>query len=164
MEEGTSVSDFLEGKASLDKVLDRQTGQKNLICLWQKQGVADPDRLLDGEKIKELLRIFRSHTDYVIIDTPPVGIARDVEILAGAVEATVLSMRQNREPAAVVNDVVDVLEDAGTQVLGGVINMAGAGGSVKKETANTESIITGMGMGRTVRNDADRDTGHYRTI
>lgn len=42
-------------------------------------------------------------------------------------------MRQNREPAAVVNDVVDVLEDAGTQVLGGVINMAGAGGSVKKK-------------------------------
>lgn len=148
VEEGTSVSDFLEGKASLDKVLDRQTGQKNLICLWQKQGVADPDRLLDGEKIKELLRIFRSHTDYVIIDTPPVGIARDVEILAGAVEATVLSMRQNREPAAVVNDVVDVLEDAGTQVLGGVINMAGAGGSVKKRNSKYGKYYYRYGYGK----------------
>lgn len=131
VEEGVSVSDYLAGKASLDQVLDRPTGHQNLICLWQKKGVAEPDRLLDGEKLRKLIEMFRSHTDYVIIDTPPVGVARDVEIMAGAVEATVLSMRQNEEPAAVVNDVVDVLEDAGTQVLGGVINMA-KGGSMRK--------------------------------
>lgn len=135
MADGTSVSDFLEGKVTLDKVLERQEEHKNLICLWQKKGVPNPDRLLEGEKLKKMLAMLRRHADFVIIDTPPMGAVRDVEILADSAETVLLSMCQNEEPAAVVNDVVDVLEDAGTQVLGGVINMTRGGVGAKKRSS-----------------------------
>ena len=122
--EGTSVSDLLEGKAELSEVMDRSEKYKGLICLWQKKSVPEADRLLDSEQMKKLLQAFRNHTDYVIIDTSPIGIVRDTEILAGLSDAVVLSIRQSEERAAALNDVTDILEEAGTTVIGGVINMA----------------------------------------
>lgn len=124
MEDGISVSDFLGGKAELNAIMDRPQDRQGLICLWQKKAAPEADRLLENDSLKTALEKFRKHVDYVIIDTPPIGIVRDTEILAGSVEATILSLKQSEERAAVVNDVVDILEEAGTTVLGCVINMA----------------------------------------
>ena len=62
--------------------------------------------------------------DYVIIDTPPIGIVRDAEIIAGCSDATMLILKQDNARASEVNDVVDILEDTGTTILGGVLTMA----------------------------------------
>ena len=123
VKEGTSLTDFLEGKIELNQIMIRPADKKGLICLWQKQAVPEADRLLEGDRLKKAIEMFRRHVDYIIIDTPPIGIVRDTEILASLAEATVLSLRESEERAAAVNDVVDMLEDAGTTVLGGVINM-----------------------------------------
>lgn len=123
VKEGNSLTDFLEGKTELNQIMIRPEDKKGLICLWQKQAVPEADRLLEGERLKNAIQMFRRHVDYIIIDTPPIGIVRDTEILASLAEATVLSLRESEERAAAVNDVVDMLEDAGTTVLGGVINM-----------------------------------------
>ena len=61
--------------------------------------------------------------DYVILDTAPIGAVRDAEIIAAAADAVLLVIRQDGVRAAEVNDVVDVLDDTGVAVLGGVLNM-----------------------------------------
>lgn len=129
--DGASVTDFLDGKAELNNIMDRPEGRDGLICLWQKQAAPEADRLLESDRLKKAVEMFRRHVDYIIIDTPPIGIVRDTEILSGFAEATILSLRESEDRAAVINDVVDLLEDAGTTVLGGVINMA-KGSSVRK--------------------------------
>lgn len=124
VQDGISVSDLLEGKVGLKEVMRHSKKYKGLIHVWQKRAVPEADQLLENGCRKEVIHVFQKHVDYVIIDTPPIGIVRDTEILAGAAEAVILSMRQGGERAAVLNDVTDLLEETGTTVIGGVINMA----------------------------------------
>jgi len=70
--------------------------------------------------LKELSGSF----DYVILDTAPIGIVRDAEIIAGYADSVFMVMKQDEVHAASVNDVIDILEDAGSVVVGGVLNMA----------------------------------------
>lgn len=124
VQEGSSVSDLLEGKVALKEVMKHSKRYKGLIYVWQKQPVPEADQLLSNGRLKSVLHVFQKHVDYVIIDTPPIGIVRDTEILAGTAEAVILSVKQSGEKAAVLNDVTDLLEETGTTVIGGVINMA----------------------------------------
>lgn len=132
VQEGSSVSDLLEGKVGLKEVMRHSRKYKGLIYVWQKQPVPEADQLLSNGRLKSVLHVFQKHVDYVIIDTPPIGIVRDTEILAGTAEAVILSVKQSGEKAAVLNDVTDLLEETGTTVIGGVINMAQGTGSRKK--------------------------------
>ena len=60
----------------------------------------------------------------MILDTAPIGIVRDAELIASSVDAALLVIRQDWARSVEVNDVVDVLDDTGVSVLGGVLNMA----------------------------------------
>ena len=62
--------------------------------------------------------------DYVILDTAPTGIVRDAEIIAGYAQAAFMVIKQDEVHATAINDGVDILEDAGASVIGGVLNMA----------------------------------------
>lgn len=118
-----SLSDLLQGKSSLQEV--RYTDKKisGFMCIFQKSAIAEPDKFLENRDFKALLKMISRHVDYVVIDTPPIGIVRDAEIVAGAVDAALLTVRQDRVRAVEINDVVDVLDDTGVAVIGGVLNM-----------------------------------------
>ena len=123
VEKGTSLSDYLKGECSLQKVMCVDPKQKNLRYIFQDSAVGEADRLLESREFSELLRRVASHMDYVILDTAPIGAVRDAEVIAAAADAVLLVIRQDGVRAAEVNDVVDVLDDTGVAVLGGVLNM-----------------------------------------
>lgn len=114
-------SGYLEGKADLETYMKRNE-LHGFHYLFQTKPLANPDRLLEAERFKELLLEARETMDYVIMDTPPVDVVRDSEVLAGNCGAALLVMRQDRVGAAMVNDTIDILEDAGTTVVGCVLN------------------------------------------
>ena len=97
--------------------------QKNLRYIFQASAVAEADRLLESKEFSGLLRRVASHTDYVILDTAPIGAVRDAEVIAASADAALLVIRQDGVRAAEVNDVVDVLDDTGVAILGSVLNM-----------------------------------------
>ena len=59
----------------------------------------------------ELLKRLR-RMDYVIIDSPPMGICPDAEALADLADASVLVVRQDYTSACDINDAADVLRGA----------------------------------------------------
>ncbi len=118
------LSKYLEGTCSTEKLLHEiELGGQKIHCVWQTKSVSNPDKLLDGDAFKELLKILSKIADYVILDTPPLGIVRDAEIIASNADSVVMVMKQDEVRAASVNDVVDILEDTGTTVIGGILNM-----------------------------------------
>lgn len=123
VEKDRSLSDLLQGKSSLQEV--RYTDKKipGFMCIFQKSAIGEPDKFLENRDFKALLQMISRHVDYVVIDTPPIGIVRDAEIVAGAVDAALLTVRQDWGRAVEINDVVDVLDDTGVAVIGGVLNM-----------------------------------------
>lgn len=124
VDEDRQLSKYLDGTQKLLDVLTKDPDNKGVILAQQKNAVGDADKLLESDKLKSLLRDTGKHADYIIVDTPPVGIVRDAEIVAGYVDAAMLVLRQDFVRASEVNDVVDILEDTGTVMIGGVLNMA----------------------------------------
>ncbi len=123
VEKGTGLSDYLKGDNTLQKVMTADQEQENIRYIFQYSAVGEPDILLESSEFSALLRQAAAHMDYVILDTAPIGIVRDAEIIAAAADAALLVIRQDGVRAAEVNDVVDVLDDTGVSVLGGVLNM-----------------------------------------
>lgn len=86
---------------------------------------AEPDRrsteLLTGKAMARLLEQLRVF-DFVILDTPPLGLFADVEALADAVDASILVVRQNCTPAVRINDACGLLQRAKSHFMGIVLN------------------------------------------
>ena len=64
------------------------------------------------------LRVF----DFVIIDSPPMGMFPDAEVLADKVDASMLIVRQDYTAACDVNDAIDALRQYHAAFLGVVLN------------------------------------------
>lgn len=117
------LSLYLKGKRTIEEVMEKVNGEE-LSCVFQKKAIANPDRLLAGETFQEMLNYLRDEYDYVILDTPPLGIVRDAEVVAERADAVLMVIRQDEDHAAALNDMIDMLEDMGTEVIGGILNMA----------------------------------------
>lgn len=124
VDENKQFALYLEGKAELEQIIDWTKERDGINYLLQEKPVGDPDRLLGDEACRQALEQISRKMDYVLIDTPPIGIVRDAEIVAGYADAALLILKQDYVKGAAVNDVVDVLDDAGTAILGGVLTMA----------------------------------------
>lgn len=124
VEKEKSFSEFLEGNCSLKESMRRDSRYKYLRCIFQGEAIGEPDKLLEGANFKKFLKLVSDHMDYVILDTAPIGIVCDAELIASSVDAALLVIRQDWARSVEVNDVVDVLDDTGVSVLGGVLNMA----------------------------------------
>ncbi|MCD7818387.1 MAG: polysaccharide biosynthesis tyrosine autokinase [Lachnospiraceae bacterium] len=122
--EKSSLSDCLRGSTEMIKAARKIDGVDRLTVILQEKDVADADKLLEGEELSEILEELKATADYIILDTPPVGAVRDAEIMSRTVDAALLIFRQDSIHAADLNDTVDVLENAGTRVIGGAMNMA----------------------------------------
>lgn len=119
------LSLYLKGKRTLEEVMEKvMVNGRELACVFQKKAIANPDRLLAGQSFQEMLGYLREEFDYVILDTPPMGIVRDAEVVAGWADMVLMVMRQDDDHAAALNDMIDMLEDTGTEVIGGILNMA----------------------------------------
>ena len=117
------LSLYLKGKRTIEEIMEKVDGEE-LSCVFQKKAIANPDRLLAGETFQEMLNYLRDEYDYVILDTPPLGIVRDAEVVAERADAVLMAIRQDEDHAAALNDMINMLEDMGTEVIGGILNMA----------------------------------------
>ena len=67
--------------------------------------------------------------DFVVIDTPPMGMFPDAELLCDMADQSMLVVRQDTIPAADINDCVDALNNSSAHFLGCVLNdMRGSSG------------------------------------
>ena len=117
-------SEYLLGKCELDQVLKQTEVQAHpMDCIWQKKAVAKPYRLLGSERFISLIDQLKEQFDYVVMDTPPLELIRDAEIISETADAMLMVMRQDEVHAVAVNDTVDLLEENGVTVIGGVLNI-----------------------------------------
>lgn len=77
--------------------------------------------LLSSETMVSVIQDLRSF-DYVIIDSPPMGLFPDAEVLADLVDATMLVVRQDHTPACDINDAIDTLRQYKGAFIGCILN------------------------------------------
>jgi protein-tyrosine kinase len=86
---------------------------------------ADPMSSLTSERMRQLLADARKLFDWVIIDTPPVGLLTDAKLLVTSVDGVLLVIRANRTPCELIQSAVQALGP--NRLLGVVLNQIDAG-------------------------------------
>ena len=95
---------------------------QRLTILPAGQPSSDPMAGLTSGRMRRLIQEARAAFDWVIIDTPPVGLLPDANLLAAMVDGAVLVVRANSTPYHQVVRAIDALDR--NRLLGVVLNSA----------------------------------------
>ncbi|AMY10091.1 Tyrosine-protein kinase YwqD [Luteitalea pratensis] len=80
-----------------------------LALLPAGRPVENPVPLLTSERMGELVRDARQHFDWIVIDTPPVALLTDANLLTKECDGALLVIHANRTPYALVQKAVQAL-------------------------------------------------------
>ncbi len=89
----TGLSNYLIGRADLKEIIQPSGINPNLMVIGSGPVPPNPSELLIGKEIEELVIYLRANFDEIIIDTPPIGLVTDAQILARLADATVYIIR-----------------------------------------------------------------------
>lgn len=115
------ILEYLSGQAELGEVLSRGVSE-NLDVIVCKKVAPNPQALLKTEIFSDLLDKLASEYDYVIIDTPPLGIVSDALAIAELTDGIILVARQMVSRHPMLRQVVADIDFAGVNFLGFVLN------------------------------------------
>ena len=86
---------------------------------------SDPMSVLSSDRMRQIIAEASATFDWVIIDTPPVGLLSDANLLAAIVDTVILVLQSGRTPFHEINKVVQTL--GRESILGIVLNKVESG-------------------------------------
>lgn len=116
------LSSFLSGTVDVESVIF-PTEYDNLFIIPSGVIPPNPTELFESNKMDELFRYLKDNFDVVILDTPPLGLVSDAELLAKYTEMTLFVVRQNKTFKEAIIEVINKANDSGNfQNMGIIFN------------------------------------------
>lgn len=83
---------------------------------------SDPSELLESDELIELLEVLKEKYDLIILDSSPVRVVSDAQILAAKVDGTILVAKKNKTKLENIKEAKDLLKRVGANLVGVVLN------------------------------------------
>ncbi len=90
------LSNYLVGRADLDSIIKNTKISPNLFLISSGAIPPNPSELILTDKMKELMDILDERFDFVVIDSPPVGLVSDALVLNEYADSSLYIVRQNK--------------------------------------------------------------------
>lgn len=87
------LTDYLVNNVALDTVISKVPGHDNIDIITSGPIPPNPTELIMSHKLTELLENAKEKYDYIVIDSPPVGLVADAFIVGQAVDVTLFILR-----------------------------------------------------------------------
>lgn len=130
----TNVKDYLgikklSGPGVVDKILNVGSSWErsayyitdfNLYVMPSGRHTAQPYEILKSERLGQLLREARERYDYIVVDTPPVALMPDSQLIAKWVDGFMLVVGADHTPKKMLEEALNLMEP--DKVLGIVFN------------------------------------------
>lgn len=115
-----SISEIVKNKKlnRSDIVYDPDTG---LNILAGKKSVVHSSEYLTHSSFGAIIQTLRDHFDYIIIDTPPLALISDAEIIAGYSDGVALVIRQDNTSIDAINETIATFNRR-SSIIGAVFN------------------------------------------
>jgi capsular exopolysaccharide synthesis family protein len=113
--------DVLVGTNKVQEVWQEPVRGLKLICAGSPTPY--PAELLSSQRLVEFLRETRQKFDYVLVDTPPIGMS-DSTVLAANGDAVLLILDAQHTPKGALRRALHSLQGVGANVLGTLVNKA----------------------------------------
>lgn len=117
------LSEVITGQEELKDCIFK-TQYDNLHILFAGKYPPKPVQLLNSERFSKILEVVGGAYDYILIDTPPLGMVVDAAVIASKCDSAIVVIGNNHVKLSQAQYVVDQLEKSGCNVLGAVINNA----------------------------------------
>ncbi|MCO4603454.1 capsular polysaccharide biosynthesis protein CpsD [Streptococcus infantarius subsp. infantarius] len=115
------LTSYLSGNAELSDVIC-DTTVDNLMVIPAGQVPPNPTSLIQNDNFKAMIETVRGLYDYVIIDTPPLGLVIDAAILAHHSDASLLVTKAGADKRRTITKLKEQLEQSGSVFLGVILN------------------------------------------
>ena len=122
------LSEVLSGLVEVGECV-YETQIPGLHLMFSGQYPPNPVELLSSSHFTKLVQKARESYDYVIVDTPPLGLVIDAAVIAPQCDGVMLVMANHAVRFRQAQEVVSQLEKSGAKILGVVRNNAGPKGN-----------------------------------
>ena len=116
----SGLSEVLIGKVELKDVIQKRN--ENLDILTSGKIPPNPSEMLSSSSMSILIDKLKEEYDIVILDSAPLGVVTDAQILSTKVDGTILVTRAERTKRDVVLEAKNSLEKVGANILGCVLH------------------------------------------
>lgn len=116
----SGLSDVLLGKKYLDEIVHKHN--ENLDVLPSGKIPPNPSEMLSSKVMSKLLEELKKEYDYVILDTPPVLLVTDAQILSTKVDGTILVIRAEKTKKQQINKAIGLLKIVNGNLIGTILN------------------------------------------
>ncbi|MCF6239851.1 MAG: polysaccharide biosynthesis tyrosine autokinase [Bacteroidales bacterium] len=115
------LSSYLTNDASLDEII-QNSGVKNLDVITSGALPPNPVELMASENTKSLMEILEAIYDFIIIDSPPIGVVTDPYLLINYSDINIFTVRMNHTNKKLFTALMDDIEQKEIQNFSIVIN------------------------------------------
>lgn len=115
------LSQLLAGHVSTtDVIFSTQTD--NLDIIFAGQYPPNPSELLNSKKFTDLMTYSKANYDYIIIDTPPLGLVIDAAVVAEQCDGAIIVIAKDMVKFSRAKSVKEQIEKSGCKILGTIMN------------------------------------------
>lgn len=115
------LSDFLVDNVQFSEVLQK-TEIPNLNVITSGTKPPNPSELFTSEKIKKFINDLKRIYDYIIIDTTPVMVVTDAQLISAYADGCILVVASSEVEKSAAIKTKELLEKVNAKVLGVVLN------------------------------------------
>lgn len=115
------LSDYLAGQCSVNDIIC-DTDLENFKIILCGITPPNPTELLRTEAFRKLLQKLREMYDYVLVDTPPVGLVIDAAVIAESCDGILWVISSGQISRRIALETKEQIEKSGCPLLGAVLN------------------------------------------
>ena len=117
-----TLGDLLMGKATMGEAL-RVDKSRGLHLLLNDHNYVNSTDIVSSDYMAKLLDVVKKYFDYIVVDSPPMSLMADAEVLADLCDMSILVVNYDMVLAQDLNDAIDSLRDCRGTFAGCVLNM-----------------------------------------
>jgi capsular exopolysaccharide synthesis family protein len=121
-EETMGLSQYLSGQVEKIDDVVYKTNYENVYMILSGPYAPNPTEMLGDEQFGQLLKAARQVFEYVIVDTPPLGIVVDAAVIGQYCDGAIMVIERDATSYRVCQKVKSLLEKSGCKILGAVLN------------------------------------------
>lgn len=115
------LSEYLSGQADIDKIL-YNTQSNCFDVIFSGRFPPNPVELLGSNRFETLLKLARETYDYVIIDSPPLGMVIDSAVIAAHCDGSIIVITPGKVTINEAKEVKEQLIKSKSKILGVILN------------------------------------------
>lgn len=115
------LSQLLSGQSDLAATV-YHTQFENLDIIFAGPYPPNPTELVGSDAFHQLIEAVKPHYDYVIIDTPPLGLVIDAAVISEICDGAIVVLYRGKVKIRMAQGMIEQLRKSGCKVLGAVLN------------------------------------------